>query len=131
MGGRYLLWAVGTLLSVALIAAGAAHVARMRLEERHASFTEMTSKIAKGMSEQQMRDMLGEPTLTAEVPSPRVVGLGVDKCRDYGGKRVLAYRFEWRTWVNHFVPVSTSDWFSACVDESGRVIRTDRALVQY
>jgi hypothetical protein len=116
---------VALLLTVfaGLILVVLAIITERRVHQRHDQFYRAIGSIQKGMAEAQVHEALGQPLLSMDVEKgshPALVFESVE-CRKAGSRRVLAYRFEHKTWA---IPEGPVYWFIVCLNETGRVMDT-------
>ena len=107
----------------------ASWTADRRLESRLRAFITSVDRVRLGMSDQQVRSALGEPNFAGVVETGS--HLAQLSCREAGGRQVMAYRFEFRTWKNAFGPVGSEQWAVVCFDEKRTVVKTAMELVRY
>lgn len=121
---------VGTIVLLVLAALMADYVANQRLQVEYSRFTASITAVRVPMSEKEVRQRLGEPSIKAASGDSGSHLVQVF-CRRRGAPRALGYRFQFRTWENLVIPVGSEEWFVVCLDGDGKVMDTTREIVQY
>lgn len=117
----------GAALAVVVIALVAIATASWwSVERRFDEFVRKTSSIEKGMTQEQVIQLLGRPTRVETRPDSK------SQCREHGASREVTFLFANEALFYRIVRVVPPRYeYVACLDNDGRVAWTFTAITTY